>query len=432
MDWERALVSKVARDQSIEKLLTIGIEDHHFDVAPDGKPGQGARVYETMMSHLRQWNAPPSYEVVKLAHPDYEFVDPKDSLEYIVNQFLTVVKRREAERMLIRVASQISAPNSEKYLQDIEGHILSEARDLAYILPKAKSDRFSQMKHRVKQYESRKLFGQPMGIPYPFPSLNHWMHGIQPHEVVTVSGWTGLGKSYLGTYMCFNAYMNGFTPMIISLEMGADAINRRLDIMATKLSHTAMRKAQLPNADVDKWTDIAERVDIGRKEHDIIILDSINHCTADKVYAETIRYKPDIVMIDYITLMDGPAGFKGANWEKVTEISRRLKSQARGLNIPILSIAQTNRSGAKDGASLDNIAYANAIAQDSDVMFGLHADDEMKSNKKMKLSLMKNREGEARDFELYWDVENGVFREWNLADEMRATKDPADVGGNGI
>lgn len=428
MDWERQLVSRVARDQGIEKLISLGIEDKHFDLALDGSPGQGQRIYGFMMSHLRQYHQAPSFEVVVHEFPDYDFLDPTDSFDYIVAQFLNVVKRREAERMLVRVATQLAAPNSDKYIEDIEGHILSEARDLAYLLPKTTSSRFSDMKKRVEIYGHQNYFGIEPGIPYPFPRLNNWMHGIQPHEVVTISGWSGLGKSYLGLLMCYHAYLAGFTPLIISLEMGADAINRRLDIMATHFSHRAMRKIELEDEQIELWKVIAEKVETGRKEHDIIIKDDLNFCTADRVYAETVKYKPDIVMIDYISLMDSPRGFKGAHWEKITEISRRLKGQARGLNIPILSIAQTNRSSAKEGAKDDNLAYANAILQDSDVLFGLHADDEMKGNKKMMLSLNKNREGERADFELFWDVDNGIFREWNLSDMMRNTReDPANA-----
>lgn len=422
MDWERQLISCIARKESIEKLLAVGIEDKHFEFI-EGKPGQGAAIFAFMMAHLRQWNDPPSFGVVAEAFPDYDFVEPHDKLDYIITQFLSQVKYRETRNLLFRVASQIDGPNADKYLEDVEGHLLSEASELALALPKANSNKFSSMKTRVAKYVGQDRFGIMKGIPYPFPALDSYMHGIQKHEVVTISGWSGLGKSYLGLLMCFHAYMNNKTPLIISLEMSADAINRRLDVMATKISHTAMRKVALGKEDVIKWSDVAERVEKGRKEHDIIILDSLNHCTADRVYAETIRYKPDLVMIDYISLMDGPNGFKGANWEKLTEISRRLKSQAQGLQTPIISIAQTNRSGAVEGARDSNLAYSNAMLQDSDVLFGLHSDDGMKKNKKMELRLLKNRDGDIRDFELFWDVDNGIFREWHLGDMMRNTNE---------
>lgn len=420
-DWEKQLVSRVARDQSIDRLLSVGIKEDHFFTDPDGKPGLPAQVYATMVEHTRVWNAPPSFETVVEANPDFEFDDPKDSLDFIINKFLNGVKRREAVRALKGIALQIDGPNSDAYLEQIDGHILAAARDLATILPKNKSEKFSDMNKRIEKYEAIRTWGQPMGIPYPFPDLNALTMGIQPHEFVTISGWSGLGKSYLGLLMCFHAYLAGKTPLIISLEMGAEAINRRLDIMATNLSHTAMKTIQLGEGNLDHWKEVAEKVAEGRKEHDIIILDDLGKCDVDKVYAETVRYNPDIVMLDYLSLMQSHSGFRGAHWEKITEITRNLKGQARGLAIPILAIAQTNREGSREGARDNNIAYANSILQDSDVVFGLHATDEMKANKQMELRLLKNREGMVRDWELYWDVENGMIRDWTPGDIFKGT-----------
>jgi replicative DNA helicase len=416
VDWEKQLVSRVARDQSIDKLLAAGIKDTHFSTNGDGKPGHAAQVYGTMLEHVRVWNAPPSFDVVVQANPDYEFDDPRDTLEYITNRFLNGVKRREAVRVLKGIALQMDGPGSDNYLEQIDGHILAAARDLSTVLPKNASQKFSDMPRRIEKYEAIKQWGQPMGIPYPFPDLNALTMGIQPHEFITISGWSGLGKSYLGLLMCFHAYLAGKTPMIISLEMGAEAINRRLDIMATNLSHTAMKSIQLGEGNMEHWKEIAEKVNTCRKDHDIIILDDLGKCDVDKVYAETVRYNPDLVMLDYISLMQSHSGFRGAHWEKITEITRNLKGQARGLGIPILAIAQTNRESAKEGARDSNIAYANAILQDSDVVFGLHASEEMKANKQMELRLLKNREGIVREWKLYWDVENGMIRDWSPGD----------------
>lgn len=421
-DYEKQLVSRTARDQSIDRLLAVGIKDEHFASNPDGKPGLPAQVYATMVEHVRVWNAPPSFETVVEANPNFEFDDPKDSLDFIINKFLNGVKRREAVRALKGIALQMDGPGSDAFLENIDGHILSAARDLASVLPKNSSARFSDMPKRIEKYEAIKQWGFIQGIPYPFPDLNAITMGIHPHEFITISGWSGLGKSYLGLLMCFHAYINGFTPLIISLEMGQEAINRRLDIMATNLSHTAMKSIQLSEGNTDHWKMIAEKVAEGRKEKDIIILDDVGKCDVDKVYAETVRYSPDLVMLDYISLMQSHSGFRGAHWEKITEITRNLKGQARGLKIPILGIAQTNRESAKEGARDNNIAYANAILQDSDVVFGLHADDEMKAQKQMELRLLKNREGIVRDWKLYWDVEKGLIRDWSPGDIFANTR----------
>lgn len=415
-DWEKQLVSRVARDQSIDRLLSAGIKDNHFSRSADGKPGLPAQVYASMVEHVRVWNAPPSFDVVATANPDFDFDDPDDTLEYIINRFLNGVKRRETVRVLTGIAMQLDGPGADSFLENVDGHILAAARDLSSVLPKNSSAKFSDMHRRIEKYEAIQQWGFNMGVPYPFPDLNALTMGIQEHEFVTISGWSGLGKSYLGLLTCYHAYLAGKTPLIISLEMGAEAINRRLDIMATGISHSAMKSIQLGQGDIEHWKQVADKVAVGRDVHDIIILDDLGKCDVDKVYAETVRYNPDIVMLDYISLMQSHSGFRGAHWEKITEITRCLKGQARGLKIPILGIAQTNRASSKEGARDDNIAYANAILQDSDVVLGLHSDDEMKANRQMELRLLKNREGLVRNWDLYWNVEHGEIRDWTPGD----------------
>jgi hypothetical protein len=66
------------------------------------------------------------------------------------------------------------------------------------------------------------------------------------------------------------------------------------------------------------------------------------------------------------------------------------------LGVPIIAMAQTNRSGGKDGAELDNVGYSMSIVQDSDIVIGLFADEEMKDAKEMQIRLNKNRQHARR------------------------------------
>jgi len=429
VDWEKKLISRVARDGTIAELIGLGIEDSHFNRNPEGKPGQAAEVFATMVGHLGDYNGAPSFEVVQEKHPGYDFEDPKDNLRYIVDMFLRGVKYRETVRVLSGIAANLDGPGSDKYLDAIDAHLLAATQELSNSIPKMHVERFSNMQTRIAEYEAVKTFGlDKPGIQYPFPEANALTQGIMEHEFVTIAGWSGLGKSFLGLLICFHAYLQGKTPMIVSLEMGADALNRRLDVMATNISANALKAIELEEGDLEKWKQIAEKVEAGRKSHDIIILDQLSRCNASTVYAETIKYNPDLVLVDYISLMDPESGFKGQNWEKVTDLTRRLKSQARALGIPVIGIAQTNIASAKEGAQGDNVAYSRSIFQDSDVMWGLHADDEMKANKRMQLRLLKNREGQTAEIELYWNPDTGIFRKFNpMKDFLTSNVAPVPV-----
>jgi replicative DNA helicase len=99
-------------------------------------------------------------------------------------------------------------------------------------------------------------------------------------------------------------------------------------------------------------------------------------------------------------------------WEKVTNITQQLKQISRSLKIPIIGVAQTNRSGYASGATMDNMAFSQSIVNDSDIILGLNQDEEMKDQKKMGIRLLKNRDGQTDECDLLWKMKTMEFKPW--------------------
>ena len=76
---------------------------------------------------------------------------------------------------------------------------------------------------------------------------------------------------------------------------------------------------------------------------DIIIVDDIRNCTVDKVSAQQIRYKPGVVVVDYLEEMRTPRNVAG--WEGVATNGRGLKESARVTKTPHITATQLNREG---------------------------------------------------------------------------------------
>jgi replicative DNA helicase len=112
--------------------------------------------------------------------------------------------------------------------------------------------------------------------------------------------------------------------------------------------------------------------------------------------------------------MDTPRSAGGTQmWEKVVTLTRQLKQTSRTLGIPIIGVAQTNRSGYQTGAQLDNIAFSQSIVNDSDIILGLAArDEEMERNKRQTIRLLKNRDGRVKESDLLWKMETMEFGPW--------------------
>jgi len=377
-------------------------------------------MFEYITDYARNYKSPPSTSAVASDRPNWEIEHSQDPLEYLIDKFTVTCKRRLSQEALLELAVLTKDPDEGA---DLDLHFLEISRRLATLVPSAKVARFSDMDKRVDDYEVRVKEGKITGVPFGFPTLDEWTGGIQSHELVVIAGFSGLGKSTMLMALAFNAWSQGYTPLYISLEMEAGAILRKFDAMAASLDYSKIKQLKLPQDQIKNWRKTAQ--DISDKTHDIPVVDSIRGCTPDHIFAETVRHKPDLVLVDYLSLLRTSRASRNMSmWQSLTEITQDLKQNARTLGIPIVAAAQTNRSSGKEGAELDNIGYSLSVAQDSDIMIGLFADDELRERKEMEIRLNKNRDGRLGKFMARWDHDNMEFRQLTLKDKFNKPEIP--------
>ena len=402
MDFEKCLIDKVTQTGNIDFLLSSGIRENHFTKEENKK------IFSFMVDHFRKYKVSPSLETMRTEFKDHLFELNTESLEYLTDKFLTQVKRVYAMTAIRELAEIV---DDDKLAPDIDSLFLEKSRELATIIPKSTFSKFSDMERRIQEYETGINYSNniEMGIPV----FDFITSGIQPHEYVTIAGASGIGKSTLAQWILFNAWMQGKTPMYISLEMEAKALFRKWDTMLMNFEYNRLKRQTLREKDLERWKKKAE--EISNLKNDIIVMDNVNGATVDRIYAELVRFRPDILCIDYISLMDTNRSAGSQLWEKIMYLTQQLKQTSRTLNIPIIGVAQTNRSGYQDGARIDNIAFSNSIVQDSDIVLGLHADEEMREQHRMEVRLIKNRDGETTNADLLWNMKTMEFAPWKEA-----------------
>jgi replicative DNA helicase len=418
MDVERLLLGKVAHTGQIEQMQAAGITEEHFneEIHRD--------IYRFMCDHARKFKGAPSLQVIR-SQPEFEnynFELATDSLEYLKDAFIKLVKKRFAITSLQDLAQEVAKGNVE----DFDGMFLETSRKLAQLMPSAELARFSDMEKRIDEYETGERVD--LGIRMGIPAFDKLTFGIQPHEFVTISGWQGTGKSTLSGWIVYNAWMQDRTSLVVSLEMEAPALMRKWDTMLTNFEYNQLKAGTLSAEDLENWRLKAKQMK--EKKADIIVKDDVRHCTPDYVYAQIVRYEPDLVVVDYISLMETARSQGGTQmWEKVTYLTQALKQIARTTGTPIIGVAQTNINSAQGGARLDNISYSRSIGQDSDIVIGLNQDDEMKENKQMEVRLLKNRDGATCETDMFWDMSRMKFGDWNETSlyRRREERKEADV-----
>lgn len=408
MAYEDQLISKCVQVGAVEKLISYGIEDRHFG------DFQSKEVWEFLTGHVRDYGASPSLETFKKKFPDYQLDISTEPIDYLMDQFINEVKRREARNAVVDL-TDIMKDADETVWENIDEIFIAKAQDLTQIIPNSKVGRFSNMKSRIADYQEKKKEGIDPGMLFGIPMLDEATLGLQKHEYVTIAGNTGLGKSTLLFQLCVNHYMEGYTPMIISLEMDEDEIYRKMDAIAVGLKQMALKRMDLPHADIKRWEEFAERAEAA--SNDIIIVD-VDDATPEKVYAEAVRWKPDVVGVDYVQLLTAPKYLK-QGWEKVGYVSQQMKKIARQAKIPVYGLAQTNAEAFEEGAKLSNLGQSKDIGRHSDIVLGLAQTDDQRQRHMLDLRILKNRGGETNIIiPMNWNHADSIYTQGKLIDDF--------------
>lgn len=382
-DVERSLISSIISSGNLAEVQSRNIDPEHF------VDEQCQAIYEWMMDFQRAHKSTPSARAVKQEFPQWNAEISRDPLSYHVDKFLLKVKERTAIELVRDYHEAIDDPS---LLPDIEMHALEMARTLMEIVPQPSVQRFSAMPARMKEYDRRKREGIRHGIDMGIPSFDRITEGYQPTDLVVCVAYFGVGKTTLMQYLAYMAYLQARTSEIVSLEMEGEAILRKLDTLAAKVKYHALKALELETGDLEQWKRVAEQAHKDRHERDIIVRDDIRNCTVDKVMAEMMRNKPDVILVDYLELMSSRRHSGRSPWEGVSENGVGLKEAARTMKIPVITAAQLNREGGKGDITLANISY-QSIGKHSDILIGLSQDEEREIAQEMEAILLKNRDG---------------------------------------
>jgi len=120
-----------------------------------------------------------------------------------------------------------------------------------------------------------------------------------------------------------------------------------------------------------------------------------------------------MIIVDYLQLMQGSQEVKGNREQEISSISRALKSLAKELNVPVIALSQLSRAPEKrsPGAKpiLSDLRESGSIEQDADMVlfiyrpeyYKIDQDEHGESTSGMaELSIAKNRNGPLKDVKL--------------------------------
>jgi replicative DNA helicase len=222
-----------------------------------------------------------------------------------------------------------------------------------------------------KLYHTKEAF---TGVATGFADLDNMTSGFQNSEFIIIGARPSVGKTAFALSMAANTSIHhNISTGFFTLEMSSMALMQRLISSEARLDSSRIRSGMLTPKDFHNLTEAAGRI----YEAPLFIDDTPNMKLLDlRAQARRMKREQDIkiLFVDYIGLIEPEMKGNVPRHEQVGEISRSLKSLARELEIPVVTLSQVGRQSEGKAPSLADLRESGSIEQDADVVIFLHRD----------------------------------------------------------
>lgn len=362
----------------------------------------------TLQNRLKEMDVGPELASLELIRDLITAVPTSANVRY----YAQIVQDKATLRRLIRVNEEIAntcyggKEKVEDILEDTEKRIFQ-------LLQKKSTDDFVPIKDIVlkaldKIEMASRNKGSVTGLATGFIDLDYKTSGFQPSDLILVAARPSMGKTaFVLNIAEYMAFRNNATVAIFSLEMSKEQLVNRLFSLESRVDAQLLRNGNLSDTD---WANLIEGAGIiGRSN---LIIDDTPGISVSELRSKCRKYKLehnlDIVMIDYLQLMQG--GKKSeSRQQEISDISRSLKEIARELQVPVVALSQLSRAVEQrpdHRPILSDLRESGAIEQDADVVMFLYREDYYNKDTERKdvaeVIIAKQRNGPIGTVELAW------------------------------
>ena len=305
-----------------------------------------------------------------------EAVPTIGNVEYYAN----IVREKAIKRNLIEVAATIQKQSFEEST-DTEYLLDASERAIFDITQKKFNTASTRLNEILKETFSRienlhDRQSRLTGLSAGFYDLDDITCGLQPSELIIVAARPSMGKTSLVLNIVEHVGVVEKKPVVIfSLEMSAQQVAQNMLCSHARIDAHKLRMGFL---DDKQWSDLS--YGLGSLSEAPIFIDDTPGLTVLEMRAKARRLKAQydiqLVAVDYLQLMESSR--EENRQQEISVISRRLKSLARELKIPVIAVSQLNRSvESREGhrPRMSDLRESGSIEQDADVIVLLHRDN---------------------------------------------------------
>ena len=241
----------------------------------------------------------------------------------------------------------------------------------------------------AEEYKSGGLLKE--GLPWMWPHLHQATRGIHGKEFVIIAGRPKMRKTFIALAQAAHLVKNHHARVLfISPEMPRKQIMNRFTATFASVPYTEFKNGELPTGDEHrlmrlvadygnnstKFDESSYQMQLHRRisgmpedcNPSFDVVEGANR-NVDWIGSQVEIFQPDIVFIDsFYRLSTGQSRKSDADWKIVTQVSRAIKDLAMESGVAIVGTHQMNRSAEGKVGNISNLALADAIGQDADLI----------------------------------------------------------------
>ena len=361
-----------------------------------------------ILSYYDKYHTTPSLEVLKVELQKVEnevlqiaikeqlkdaYVASDDDLKYIQEEFTNFCKNQQLKKALMTSVDMLKAG-------DFDG--------IRFLIDNAiKAGNDKNVGHEYnKNIEERYTIDRRKTIPTPWDEFNELLQGgLGNGDFGLIFGNPGGGKSWSLVAIGGFAVKLGYNVLHYTLELGEDYVARRYDAFFTKID---VSKIFNHKEAVEKVVpELAGRLIIKEYPTGKATISTIESHIAK---CTDLGTKPDLIIIDYVDLLSSRRKTRERK-DEIDDIYQSTKGLARELDVPIWSVSQVNRAGARDEIiEGDKAAGSYDKMMIADFAASLSRKKEDKEKNTGRFHIMKNRYGrDGHTYSVVADTSTGHF-----------------------
>jgi len=400
------------------KLITAVLEDKQVHVLLQANIDNLLRTHNDVWNFIRNYfehnSAVPLVSLVVEKFRDFEPIQGVGATKYHLEELQTEYLNDSLKDILRSAATDVQHGEGVKALDSL----ITQTSELKKNTSAIRDIDVTDLESAIAYFENMKeqqALGK-VGIKTNLPGFDNYLPaGIMPGQLGVFLAYPGIGKSWMALYFAVQAWKQGKTPLVISLEMSETEVrNRVFTIMGEGIwSHRKISNGEIEIDMLKQWH--AKHLQ-GKPEFHIISNDQGGEINPSVLRGKIDQYKPDFVIVDYLQLM-APNQKSDNETVRMKNLSRELKLMAIGEEVPIIAISSATPDDVNDLSTVPTLgqtAWSRQIAYDADWVIAL---GRATNSDVIECAFRKNRHGFMGDFLVQVDFDKGYYRYKDFEDK---------------